>query len=109
MKSFGLVDTWSENCADSGAFRATFALPFFGTPTVAMSSNNAKDGNGKLEGDIASASLVTVDKLKIMVSLTTLNGVRAPKPMPPAPGLYEKIGNKMRVDGRTSILEKCLN
>jgi len=107
MQAFGLVGTWSEDCAAQGAARLAHAYPVFGNPTITITANNSKDGSGTLEVEIKSASKVTDEKLKLITVFTAKDGVRNPNPSETSATVYEKIGTKMRSGGM--LLEKCLN
>jgi len=43
MKEFGLVGTWSEDCAMPGALRITYTYSLSGNPTFAMAARNDRD------------------------------------------------------------------
>jgi len=111
MQAFGLDGTWSDDCAEPGALRETFAYHYFANPNLTLASQNDRDGKGTLYYEVVSASKVTDEKLKVMVIITGKDDVKVPKErlseQNPGPVLYEKFGMKMKMDGR--VMEKCLN
>jgi hypothetical protein len=112
MKSFGLVGAWAENCADPGSMHLTFTHPYFGDSTIAMATQNPRDGNGTLHFDVASASLLTVEKLRVMAWMTGKDDLKIPKEkareITPSPAIFERAGNKIKMEDQR-LLEQCLS
>jgi hypothetical protein len=111
MTEFGLVGTWSEDCAMPGALRITYTYSLPGNPAVAMAARNDRDGNGTIYFEVVSASKVAEEKLQVMFIITGKDDIRVPKDrlgeQQPRPGVYERVGQKMKSD--YLVLEKCPN
>lgn len=71
MRVFGLVGTWSFDCANPNSQRTTYAVPIFGNPTVTTTipevefHNPDRKGTIKSKMEVISAIRATEDKLKI--------------------------------------------
>jgi hypothetical protein len=97
LETFGLVGTWSFDCA--GKARTTVSVPPFRAPTI-ISTNGGDET--KTEADIRLATLVTQDKLKIVIFTTRVPDVNKNDPAARQQGelwvdVYERFGKKLRV------------
>ena len=89
----------------------TYSSSLLGNPTITIASHNDRDGTGTIYFEVVSASKVTEEKLKVMAIITGKDDIKISRDQlgqqQPQPGVYEKLGTKLKMDGR--ILEKCLN
>jgi hypothetical protein len=132
LKTFGLVGTWSPNCAkpmDPMGYRLTYNAPVFGPPHEVL---NTWDGNQKKQieaskEEIVSAIRVTAKKLKLTIrtkkdELWDAIILQIENDKIVMTDVYQVDGRKIRIkDGRYYIgagmssgiesdtLEKCLN
>ena len=117
LRAFGLVGTWSPDCAADGNSifyaRVTFAASTLDAPTMSMVIID----NRSFLSQIVSAVRVTEDKIKISTKSIshTQDGVEYPSAGATAPAVMviRKVGSKLfgpvTRDGQDSELEKCLN
>jgi hypothetical protein len=97
LKEFGLVGTWSFDCAGKG--RTRFSVPFFGPPAGTVTNGGDET---RTEAEIRSATLVTQDKLKIVTLITRVPEVNKNNPNARQKGelwkaVYERFGKKLRI------------
>jgi hypothetical protein len=97
LESFGLIGTWSYDCAGKG--RATFTAPSFGAP---MGTSINGDDSTKTLVEIKSATKLTDDKLKIVTLTIKVPEADKKNEITRQEGevwqaVYERLGKKMRV------------
>ena len=99
LDAFGLIGTWSEDCAKNG-LRGTFVAPLLGVPTWTLSGY---DGTYSvlMQFEIKTATRITEDKIKfVMVPVKFIkNGetvALTPQMREPGESIWLKIGNKIK-------------
>jgi hypothetical protein len=98
IRAFGLVGTWSWDCARSDRDRMTFATPLFGASTI----TSGKKGHQDEVIEISEAVRVTDDKIKLTFLVKKIVGNPDPDPWLDAnPGeswelVFAKYGNKIK-------------
>jgi hypothetical protein len=98
MSAFGIVGSWSPDCA--GSVRLTYSTPFFGTPTITIE----RDGKQQLVAEVQEAVRVSEEKLKFTVrvekratsDVTPMQFKALPQPGEVWEIVYVKVGNKFR-------------
>jgi hypothetical protein len=110
IRVFGLIGTWSRDCAATGVPRLVFASPMFGNPTAAFRNGTA---------DIESAVRVTDKKLKMIHGPSIISGkisdlcksgtgVNNSDPMCKSTEVViERVGEDFKIGN--AVFEKCLN
>ena len=117
MKEYGVLGTWSLDCASSvekGADRITFDAPTFGSATITELTSGGRIIISNIS-EVRAAERITQDKIRLTVVLTKFHGSAGPLSIPasddrekPKQFLFEKIGQKISFQG-VLLLEKCLN
>jgi hypothetical protein len=116
LAAFGLVGTWSNNCADQkGAMdkpivRNVYTSPSSGPATIDNRVFMGPAFQSLTKVEIKSAALVTATMIKIVFSIVdviqTRDGVEKAIPQPEKPPVFtnivEKIGDKVRTIESTS-------
>ena len=116
LAAFGLVGTWSNDCADqTGAkdkpvVRNVYTSPASGPTTIENRTFMGSFFQSRTKVEIKSATLVTPTMIKISFSIVegtqTRDGVEKPLPLPEKPtvitNVVEKIGDKVRTLESTS-------
>jgi hypothetical protein len=116
LDAFGLIGTWSEDCAKNGV-RGTFAAPLLGAPTFTFSGS---DGTYSMlmQFEIKTVTRITEEKIKIVMVLNKVikNGETVsltPQLREPGETIWVKIGNKVKTtdtaSGDALLQERCLN
>jgi len=111
IQAFGLVGTWSSDCAHPDGYRMIFAVPGKGAPTrTVITSNGAKTTTTKAE--ILGASRLGSTGLVIEARVTGGDRDGGPLPASALLGLdqsFEKAGpNVLYVKGHDPMrLERC--
>ena len=94
MQTFGMVGTWSLNCATS-PFRVVYAFPVSGPPTLTSVFN----GQETAISEVQEAVRATEEKIKVTYFIkSTPQGTPVWGPLTGEiwEAVYEKIGNKFR-------------
>lgn len=117
MKEYGILGTWSPDCASSvmkGADRITFDVPTLGSPTVTDQTSGGSIIITRVS-EVHAAERITQDKIRLTRSLRKFIGSAGPIDIPPGDDrakpqslLLEKLGQKLQLNG-VFILERCLN
>ena len=108
MKQFGLVGTWSDDCAANGT-RQTFEYPAGSNPTIRIEVSdptaNVRTVIGVVLAEVTSAVRETEDNLMMTVVITSDGSGSNPNIGQPFSSRYERAGTKFRHGATT--LEKC--
>ncbi len=82
MSAFGIVGSWSPDCA--GSLRLTYSTPLLGTPTITIE----RDGKQQLVVEVQEAVRVSEEKLKFIVRVVNITSDLTPKQLKisPQPG-----------------------
>jgi hypothetical protein len=108
VQNFGLLGTWSEDCADAKRFRIIYSNGLVSGLQLRVFGRNPDGSNGSSEFEILEVTPVTVEKLLLRVRQISLNEVKLSPQPAEQKHIFEKIGSKMKMMGEI-ILERCLN
>jgi hypothetical protein len=108
LKAFGLIGTWSQDCAgeDRSVERVTYEVPFFGSPTIAVATKLPGMGIHRKEGNIVSATRITVDKFRLTIDAsktTREDKTWNLKGKSRETALFLRIGDKIKILNLESI------
>jgi hypothetical protein len=115
---FGLVGTWSPDCAKDPVkehgFRMTFSIPGAGPPTETIVLSSPINPAKRLDWQITSAVRVAKDRIEVRSVFIGGEELVEPHrkiaPLPTVNATIAKMGDKILVGEHTSnIYEKCLN
>jgi hypothetical protein len=111
VKSFGLIGTWSEDCArDREVIRMTFSLTLSGaarrTEVAVLGPNTSQ--RVFTDYEITSAIRVAEDRIKLTsMAFSRRDTHLGPLPLPDSQeGVYEKSGNTIRVIDNRALNSK---
>ncbi len=92
MSAFGMLGTWSLDCARPS--RVVYATPLFGAPTITSVANGKEGGLSEVQ----EAFRVTAEKIKLQLIIRKAPGALDWMPQPGEiwEAVYEKSGNKFR-------------
>jgi hypothetical protein len=117
MKEYGILATWSPDCAIGlmkGGDRITFEAPMFGSPTMTELTSGGNLIISRVS-EVQAAERITQDKIRLTISLGKFIGSAGPIVIPPGYDrakpqsmLLEKLDQKLKVNG-VSIVERYLN
>jgi hypothetical protein len=89
MKTFGLVGTWSLDCA--GGFRIAYSIPSIGQPTI-----TGRIRNYETDGEIIEATRLTAEKLRVISVVKKAPAVSVQQTGETWEAIYLKQGSKFR-------------
>jgi hypothetical protein len=115
LETFGIIGTWSTDCASPGIARLIFTSSMFGgqrmTEQFDQQYPNAPSKRIVYQHDIKSAVRITEEKMSITSVAVTINGnaISVSSPLiQPKTLLFEKVRNKLVLNNQM-VLEKCFN
>ncbi len=95
VKIFGLIGTWSWDCAqkmDAGGQRVTFSSGFFGSVKQTIVGATAT-----AESEVQSAVRITEDKIKLTLGPASQTSSNSKRTFPGREWLIQKIGPKFKI------------